>query len=67
MKTLQIGMGWFPEESGGLNRYYYGSSRHLPKAGVDIEALITGSEQIVNTTNTTQQQIQIFAPTQAPL
>lgn len=64
MKTLQIGMGWFPEESGGLNRYYFGSSHHLPKAGVDIQGLLTGSEQIVNTT---QQPIEIFAPTEAPL
>ena len=64
MKTLQIGMGWFPEESGGLNRYYYGSSHHLPKAGVDIQGLLTGSEQIINTT---QQPIKIFAPTKAPL
>ena len=64
MKTLQIGMGWFPEESGGLNRYYYGSSHHLPKAGVDIQGLLTGSEQIVNTT---QQPIQIFAPTKTSL
>ena len=64
MKTLQIGMGWFPEESGGLNRYYYGSSHNLPKAGVDIQGLLTGSKQIVNTT---QQPIEIFAPTEAPL
>ncbi len=64
MKTLQIGMGWFPEESGGLNRYYYGSSRHLPKAGVDIQGLLTGSEQIANTI---QQPIQIFAPSETSL
>lgn len=64
MKTLQIGMGWFPEEQGGLNRYYYGSSNYLPKAGVDIQGLLTGSEQIANTT---QQPIKIFASAEAPL
>jgi glycosyltransferase involved in cell wall biosynthesis len=64
MKTLQIGMGWFPEQSGGLNRYYYGCSRYLPKVGVDIQGLLTGSEQI---SAITQQSIQAFAPTESPL
>ncbi|HEY9771528.1 MAG TPA: glycosyltransferase family 4 protein [Coleofasciculaceae cyanobacterium] len=64
MKTLQIGMGWFPEQSGGLNRYYYGCSRYLPKVGVDIQGLLTGSEQIAAIT---QQSIQAFAPTETSL
>ena len=64
MKTLQIGMGWFPEQSGGLNRYYYGCSRNLQKVGVDIHGLVTGSEQIAATT---QQSIQAFAPTEISL
>lgn len=64
MKTLKIGMGWFPEESGGVNRYYYGSSRYLPEFGVDIQGLITGSEQIKAIT---PQSIQVFASTEASL
>ncbi|MGL5940197.1 MAG: glycosyltransferase family 4 protein [Waterburya sp.] len=64
MKTLQIGMEWFPEDSGGLNRYYYDCIHNLPNAGVDIQGLVTGSPQI---TTTTQQPIQVFAPTKAPL
>ena len=63
MKTLQIGMGWFPEEAGGLNRYYYGSIRHLPEVGVDIQGFLTGSQ----TASTIPQQIQIFAPTNTSL
>jgi glycosyltransferase involved in cell wall biosynthesis len=63
MKTLQIGMEWFPEDSGGLNRYYYDCIHYLPKAGVDIQGLVTGSEEIT----TTQLPIQAFAPTKAPL
>ena len=64
MKTLQIGMGWFPEQSGGLNRYYYGSSQHLPKAGVDLQGLLTGSKETVDTKS---PPIQIFAPTNSSL
>ena len=64
MRSLFIGMGWFPEESGGVNRYYYGSSRYLLKAGVDFQGLITGSNQI---SATTPQFIQVFAPTKSSL
>ena len=64
MKIVQIGMGWFPEESGGLNRYYYGSSRYLPRAGVDVRGLITGSEQ---TASMTQQSVRVFAPSKSSL
>jgi glycosyltransferase involved in cell wall biosynthesis len=64
MKTLQIGMEWFPEDSGGLNRYYYDCIRYLPNAGVDIQGLVTGSQQI---TTVNQHPIQVFAPTKAPL
>ena len=64
MKTLKIGMGWFPIESGGGNRYYYGSSRYLLEAGVDIEGLITGSEP---TAAIAPRYIRVFAPTEASL
>ncbi|MEM8722321.1 MAG: glycosyltransferase family 4 protein [Cyanobacteria bacterium P01_G01_bin.39] len=64
MKTLQLGMGWFPEQSGGLNRYYYGASHHLPEVGVNLLGLVTGSEQVALTT---QQSIQAFAATESNL
>jgi glycosyltransferase involved in cell wall biosynthesis len=64
MKTLQIGMGWFPEQAGGLNRVYYDCVRYLPKADIQIRGLVAGSEQI---NHTTQGQIQAFAPIDDPL
>lgn len=64
MKTLQIGMGWFPEQAGGLNRVYYDCAHYLPKADIHIKGLVAGSEQVnINT----QGQIQAFAPIKAPL
>lgn len=41
--TLQIGMGWFPEHTGGLDRYFFELVRHLPTIGVDVRGLVTGS------------------------
>lgn len=64
MKTLQIGMGWFPEQAGGLNRVYYDCAHYLPKADVNITGLVAGSSQIADNT---QGQIQAFAPIEAPL
>ena len=48
MNVLQIGKGWFPEESGGLNRYFYDCVQHLPDASMDIQSLVTGSENILS-------------------
>ena len=64
MKTLQIGMGWFPEQSGGLNRYYYGCNHYLPKTGVSLQGLVTGSEQIAAAT---KQSVRAFAATETSL
>ncbi len=50
MKTLQIGMGWFPEQAGGLNRYYYDCTNYLPKIGIEFQGLVTGSPQIAQST-----------------
>ena len=36
LETVHIGKGWFPEESGGLDRYYYDLARHLQEAGVGV-------------------------------
>ena len=64
MKTLQIGMGWFPEQAGGLNRVYYDCSHYLPKADIQIKGLVAGSAQVACTT---AGQIQAFAPIEASL
>ena len=57
MKTLQIGMGWFPEQAGGLNRFYYDSVRYLPQVGVEIRGLVAGS---VNVAQDSGGQVQAF-------
>jgi len=44
--TLQIGMGWFPEQPGGLNRYFIDLVRQLPEAGVSVQGLVSGSPRV---------------------
>lgn len=46
MKTLQIGLEWFPERRGGLNRYYYDCTKHLPEVGIDFSGLVIGSDDV---------------------
>jgi glycogen synthase len=41
--TFHVGMGWFPEQPGGLNRYYYEAMQHLPRAGVRATGIVAGS------------------------
>jgi glycosyltransferase involved in cell wall biosynthesis len=64
LNTLQIGMGWFPEQTGGLNRFYYDCTRHLPSAGIGMRGLVTGSDQVLQDS---QEQVQVFAPQQVSL
>lgn len=51
MKTLQIGLEWFPEQGGGLDRYYYDCTRYLPQVGVEVKGLVAGSDAIVKNTD----------------
>lgn len=47
LRSLQIGMGWFPESGGnGLDRMYYGLARSLPGAGVDVRGFVTGDDSV---------------------
>ena len=46
MKTLQIGTSWFLDDAGGLSRVYYGCVNYLPVAGVEVSGLVTGSENV---------------------
>ncbi|NJK41753.1 MAG: glycosyltransferase family 4 protein [Acaryochloridaceae cyanobacterium SU_2_1] len=65
MKTLQIGMDWFPDkQGGGLDRYYYDLTRFLPTIGVEARGLVTGPE---NLSEQTLGQIHAFAPRQSPI
>lgn len=64
MHTLQLGMGWFPEEAGGLNRFYYDCLHHLPQVGVSVTGLVAGSTTIYQQSH---GQVQAFAPAHSPL
>lgn len=64
MKTLQIGMGWFPEQAGGLNRVYYDCTRYLPEAGVEMHGLVAGSTAVSENSG---GQVQAFASHESPL
>ncbi|MBI2407056.1 MAG: glycosyltransferase, partial [Gemmatimonadetes bacterium] len=46
LRTVQIGMEWFGENPGGLNRVYRELIRHLPSAGVDVRGLVIGSARV---------------------
>ena len=43
MKTLQLGLEWFPERGGGLDRFYFDLVRALPDVGVECRGLVAGS------------------------
>lgn len=64
LSTLQCGMGWFPQQAGGLNRVYFNLLRALPQAGVDVRGLVAGdpllSEKAV-------AGLDVFAASSAPL
>lgn len=59
IKSLQIGVGWLPEEKGnGLDRVFYALTRNLPDAGVDVRGLVIGSS---NVAEDSRQTVQSFA------
>ena len=43
LQTLQIGMGWFGEDPGGLNRVYAHLVAELLHAGVEVQGYVVGS------------------------
>ncbi len=65
IRTLQLGMSWFPEQAGnGLDRVYHALARHLPRAGVGVRGLVAGSEGVARTSG---GAVQAFAPEAASL
>lgn len=62
--VLQIGKGWFPEEPGGLNRYFYDCMHYLPHTGITVHGLVAGSNQV---SQGSQGAVSAFAPSQASL
>lgn len=59
VRTLQLGMEWFPEKPGGLNRVYYELVKHLPRASVEVHGLVAGTAQV---TENSGGMIEGFAP-----
>ncbi|MEA3120300.1 MAG: hypothetical protein QOI13_3570 [Paraburkholderia sp.] len=43
INSLQIGMHWFPERAGGLDRVYHALVGALPAAGVAVRGVVAGS------------------------
>ena len=64
MRTLQIGLDWFPERAGGLSRYFYEMVAAGPSVGLDIRGLVTGSAGIAATTD---GRVTAFASSTAPM
>ncbi len=62
--TLQIGMNWFSEQAGGLDRFYYDLLRHLPQTGVEVRGLVAGTPRVSYESG---GQVRAFAPAMAPL
>jgi len=57
MKTLQLGLDWFPERAGGLPRYYYDLLQAAP-SHFEARGLVLGSD---NVARETQGRVQAFA------
>jgi glycosyltransferase involved in cell wall biosynthesis len=53
LKTLQIGLDWFPERAGGLQRYFYDLMLAAPSEGVEVKGVVTGSPRVSIDTNGT--------------
>lgn len=65
ISTLQLGMGWLPEQPGnGLDRVYHALAQHLPDAGVSVRGLVVGSEEVARSSDGT---IRAFASDDASL
>ena len=65
IKSLQIGIGWLPEEKGnGLDRMFYGLASHLPHAGVHVRGYVVGSQEVAVSSG---QNVQAFARSTDPL
>jgi glycosyltransferase involved in cell wall biosynthesis len=64
LQTLQLGMGWFGERAGGLNRVYAQLVDELSRDGVELHGLVTGSAEVARVSH---GLVHAFAPADAPL
>ncbi|MHB8838058.1 MAG: asparagine synthase (glutamine-hydrolyzing) [Gemmatimonadaceae bacterium] len=46
LRTIQIGMEWFDEKPGGLNRVFQELVRHLPEVGVHVRGIVAGTDGV---------------------
>lgn len=51
IKTIKIGLEWFLDRPGGLDRYYYDCCQYLPQADIEITGLVAGSDQVFQESN----------------
>ena len=64
LSALEVGMEWHPEAPGsGVGRMYHGLVQHLPREGVDVSGLVTGSAPLRGAPSS----IRAFAPASASL
>jgi glycogen(starch) synthase len=64
LQTLQLGMGWFGEQAGGLNRVYAHLVAELARSGVDLHGLVAGSDDVAHAS---RGLVRAFAPPSASL
>ena len=64
LQTLQIGMGWFGETAGGLNRVYRQLVHELARSGAEVHGLVAGSPDVARDSG---GRVHAFAPASAPL
>ncbi len=43
--SLQLGMGWFAEQPGGLDRFYVDLVRHFHASGARVQGLVAGTKR----------------------
>ena len=59
LAAFEIGMHWFPERAGGLDRVYHTLAGALPAAGVSVRGMVAGSTAAASDT---RGAIAAFAP-----
>jgi glycosyltransferase involved in cell wall biosynthesis len=64
LSTLQLGMEWFGERAGGLNRVYAHLVNELARGGVNVHGLVAGSGSVARASG---GLVQAFARADAPL
>ncbi len=65
IKSLQIGVGWLPEEKGnGLDRMFHALACYLPDSGVEVSGHVIGSDKVHENSG---YRVKAFAPKNTPL